>query len=198
VVADIRELDRRAVAVTVGLVGQVRADQLDLPTPCAAWTLRQLLEHMIGQHHGFAAAADGETVDRSVFDPQPLGPDWSDQYAAAAARVTAAFAADGVLDRRLWLPEIRDGTTFPAPLAIGFHFLDYVVHGWDVARSIGTPFDPDPDLIEETLDRSTQVPDGAPRLQPDAAFGPKLATPDTAATLDRLLATLGRSPAWPD
>ena len=49
----------------------------------------------------------------------------------------AAFAEDGMLERRLWLPEIRDGMRFPAETAIGFHFLDYVVHGWDVARSTG-------------------------------------------------------------
>lgn len=195
---DIRELDRRALELTVGLVRQVRADQLGGPTPCSAWTLRQLLEHMIGQHHGFAAAADGETADRSVFAPVPLGPDWSAQYAGSVARVTAAFAADGVLERRLWLPEIRDGIGFPAPLAIGFHFLDYVVHGWDVAAAIGVPYDPAPDLVEETLARASQVPDGPPRMQPGAAFRPKLTAPETASSLDRLLAALGRSPAWPN
>ena len=93
---------------------------------------------MIGQHYGFAASARGETSDLSVWADRPAGADLHAAYAAAVADVTAAFAEDGVLDRRLWLPEIRDGARFPATMAIGFHFLDYVVHGWDVARSIGS------------------------------------------------------------
>ncbi len=135
---DIRDLDRRALETTVEIVAAVTADQLELPTPCAEWTLRQLLGHMIGQHYGFAASARGETSDLSVWADRPAGADLHAAYAAAVADVTAAFAEDGVLDRRLWLPEIRDGARFPATMAIGFHFLDYVVHGWDVARSIGS------------------------------------------------------------
>jgi hypothetical protein len=52
---DIRDLNRRTLATTIEIVDAVRADQLDLPTPCAEWTLWQLLGHMIGQHYGFAA-----------------------------------------------------------------------------------------------------------------------------------------------
>ncbi len=106
---DIRELNRRAVAATVGIVGKVRNDQLGLPTPCEQWTLRQLLAHMNGQHHGFAAAARGETSDLSVWADRPVGDDLHAAYAAAAADVTTAFAKDGMLERRLWLPEIREG-----------------------------------------------------------------------------------------
>ena len=194
---DIRDLDRRALAVTVRIVGAVRGDQLDLPTPCADWTLRQLLGHMIGQHYGFAAAARGETSDLSVWADRPAGADLRAAYAAAVADVTAAFAEDGMLDRRLWLPEIRDGARFPAAMAIGFHFLDYVVHGWDVARSIGTEPGFDPDLVSAALARAVQVPEGEPRLAPTAAFRPGIPVPDDAAEMARLLAVLGRSPGWP-
>ncbi len=63
--ADIRDLDRRALETTVEIVAAVTAGQLQLPTPCAEWTLRQLLGHIIGQHYGFAAAARRETSDLS-------------------------------------------------------------------------------------------------------------------------------------
>ena len=74
--ADIRDLDRRALAVTADLVQAVSDDQLNRPTPCAQWTLRQLLGHMIGQHYGFAAAARGVTGDRSVWDDRPVHGDF--------------------------------------------------------------------------------------------------------------------------
>ena len=62
----------------------------------------------------------------------------------AAGRVQAAFAADGVLDRDFTLPEIDPAATFPAGLAISFHFIDYVVHGWDVARTLGLDYQLEP------------------------------------------------------
>ena len=67
----VRFLNRRTLATTIEIVDAVRADQLDLPTPCAEWTLRQLLGHMIGQHYGFAAAARGKTSDLSVWADRP-------------------------------------------------------------------------------------------------------------------------------
>ncbi len=194
---DIRDLNRRALAASTEIVGKVRPDQLGLPTPCAEWRLRQLLGHMIGQHYGFAAAARGETSDRSVWADRPVGADLHAAYAAAVADVTAAFAEDGMLERRLWLPEIMADATFPAPTAIGFHFLDYVVHSWDVARSVGTAPGLDADLVAAALARAVEVPDGDNRLAPGAAFRPGIDVPDGAPDLDRLLAVLGRSPAWP-
>jgi uncharacterized protein (TIGR03086 family) len=197
-VADIRDLDRRTLAVTVDIVRGISDHQLDLPTPCAQWTLRQLLAHMIGQHRGFAAVARGETSDRSVWDDRPVGADFRAAYAAAVSEVTAAFGADDMLARRLWLPEIRDGARFPAEMAIGFHFLDYIVHGWDVARSAGVPVRFEADLIDEVLIRAAQVPDGEARQSPGAAFAPGVAVAQDAAPLERVVAMLGRSPNWPD
>src|ERR1700685_3712749 len=72
---------------------------------------------------------------------------WGGTRGAAAGGVLAAFAADGVLDRAFTLPEISPERRFPAPQAIGFHFIDYVVHGWDVARSLGLDrYELEPDL----------------------------------------------------
>ena len=45
------------------------------------------------------------------------------------------------------LPEFGPGATFPGALAIGFHFVDYVVHGWDVARAIDAPFELPADVV---------------------------------------------------
>jgi uncharacterized protein (TIGR03086 family) len=194
---DIRDLDRRALAVTVKIVNQSSRDQLGLPTPCEQWSLRQLLAHMTGQNYGFAASAEGESTDRTIFDDRPVDEDPHGIFAQSATRVSAAFDADGVLDRRMWLPEIRDGMTFPAAQAIGFHFVDYVVHGWDVARSIGVAADFDPELIEAALAVARQVPGGAYREQPGAAFKQVIEVSENAAPQDKLVAILGRPPSWP-
>ncbi len=194
---DIQELDRRAVAVCTGIVDQVRAGQLDQPTPCADWRLRDLLGHMVGQNYGFAAAAEGESTDASVWADRPVGDDPAGVFAASAARVVAAFNAQGAFDRRLWIPAISTAMFWPAPQAFGFHFIDYVVHAWDVAVSIGVPVEFDQEVLDEAMVRAQEVPLGPSREAAGAAFRAPVSAPDGAGLLDRIVALLGRSPTWP-
>lgn len=190
------DLDKRAVDASVAVVARVRPADLDRPTPCAEWKLADLIAHMTVQHHGFAAAAEGNGADPEAWRIRPTD-DPVAAYAAAAERVTAAFAADGVLDRPFWLPEVRGGAGFPGRQAITFHLVDYVVHGWDVARSLGVDVDLDDEVLEAALDVAAAVPDGDVRLQPGAAFAPALPAAEDAPVLDRIVAMLGRSPSWP-
>jgi uncharacterized protein (TIGR03086 family) len=193
---DITGLDRRAVRASVEVVARATAGDLARATPCAEWTLRELLAHMTAQHDGFAAAAAGAGADLRVWQARPLGEDPVADYAAAAERVIAAFAEPGVLERRFVLPEILPTHRFPAAQAISFHFIDYVVHGWDVARSLRVGYELDDDLAEAALAVARVVPDGPERLKPGAAFRPGLATPQDASPLGQILSLLGRSPDW--
>jgi uncharacterized protein (TIGR03086 family) len=193
---DIRELDRRAVAATARLVSSVKPQQLDLPTPCTAWTLRQLIEHMIGQHEGFAAAASGAPSDLTAWRSRSVGSDPAGAYARAAELVTAAFAEPGVLDRDFWLPEIRHTAPFPARAAIGFHFLDYVVHAWDVARTLGVSPGLDDDVLQVALALAEQVPDTPAVRGPRSPFQPGVPVSAGSPVIDRIVGLLGRPPDW--
>ncbi|WP_344332443.1 maleylpyruvate isomerase N-terminal domain-containing protein, partial [Kitasatospora putterlickiae] len=53
------ELHSRSLELAAAVVDAVQPEQLVLPTPCAGWSLRRLLEHVAGRHRGFAAAAGG-------------------------------------------------------------------------------------------------------------------------------------------
>jgi len=194
---DIRELDRRAVRDSVEVVATVTADDLGRATPCSEWTLGELLAHMTAQHHGFAAAAAGRGADPAEWEEHPLGADAVSAYVTAADRVVAAFAEDGVLERQFAIPAITTKMTFPGAQAIGFHFIDYVVHGWDVARSLDVPFELEDDLAEAALRVARKVPDGPERLEPGAAFRPGLPAPAGAGPLELVLTMLGRSQNWP-
>ena len=111
-------------------------------------------------------------------------------------RVLDAFAADGVLDRQFALAEINPVLRFPAAQAISFHFIDYLVHGWDVARSLGADYQPEPDLLAAALPVAQAVPGGEARKRDGAAFAPEVAVPEQAGLLDQILAMLGRDPSW--
>ena len=43
---------------------------------------------------------------------------------------------------------------------MGFHFVDYVVHGWDVAATLGVPFELPADVVAAVLPLALGVPDG--------------------------------------
>ncbi|WP_024803230.1 TIGR03086 family metal-binding protein [Nocardia sp. BMG51109] len=196
------DLNRRAVDYSVEIVSRLTPADLDRPTPCTAWNLADLLSHMTAQHRGFAASARGQGADLAVWQPRPPAADPVAAYADAAADVTAAYAEPDVLERHFDLPEFAPGFTAPGSLAVGFHFIDYVVHGWDVARALGLPYRLDDDLAGPALDIALAVPDDENRRQPGAPFGPAVppieSAPALDPALDRLLRALGRSPGWPD
>ena len=199
-ISDVRPFHRTAVLASIDVVAAVTPDDLRRPTPCAGWNLLDLLAHMTAQHHGFAAAArgggDSPTIWASDRVADAVAADPGGTYAAAAADLLDAFAADGVLDAMVALPEFGPGATFPGAVAIGFHFVDYVVHGWDVARSIGASFALPDDVVAAVRPLVFVIPDGEYRAMDGAPFGPAIAAPDGASDLDRILSHLGRSPDW--
>ncbi|MET8180571.1 TIGR03086 family metal-binding protein [Streptomyces sp. NPDC005336] len=190
---DIVEFDRIAVLESLRLVEKASQDDWERPTPCAEWNLRQLVSHMAGQHEGFAASAAGGAGDLDAWRDRPLGSRPYDTYRESAQRVLDAFAGDGILERSFRLPEVIPDFDFPASVAIGFHFLDYVVHAWDVATALGIPLELPDHVIEEALRIAALVPDDASRRVPGAAFQPSVDLPSGAPPLDRLVVMLGRT-----
>ncbi len=192
---DLVGLDARAVRASVQVVSQASAADLARPTPCTAWTLADLLAHMTAQHNGFAAAAAGDGADLVHWQTGAPVADPVGEYAAAAERVIAAFAAAGVPGGKFVLPEISPKLRFPAVEAIGFHFVDYVVHGWDVARALGLGYDLEPEVLAAAVPIAQAVPDGE-RRRPGAAFAPRAAA-TSGGVLDQIVALLARRPDWP-
>lgn len=197
---DFRPFDRIAVLASVGVVSTVTTDDLSKATPCAGWNLADLLAHMTVQHRGFAAAARGDGADLAIWQPatvaETVSADPVGTYSAAADAVIDAFAGADVLDAAFALPEFGPGATVPGAMAIGFHFVDYVVHSWDVARTLGQRFELPVDVVAAALPLALAVPDGAFRAGDNAFFGPAIPSAKPSDDLDRILAHLGRSPQW--
>jgi len=170
------------------VVARVRPGDLDRPTPCAEWDLRALLAHMTGQDRGFAAAALAD-VSADAFAPRDPA-----TWEAGAAVVVAAFAAADP-DRPVLMPEFGD-MRFPLDTVIGFHLIDTMVHGWDVAVSIGAEVDYDDDLLAAAQRIAEAVPGGDVRTAPGAPFAPILSTVDETDGWARTLALVGRDADW--
>ncbi|MGB3441408.1 MAG: TIGR03086 family metal-binding protein [Actinophytocola sp.] len=193
--APVLELHGRAMRHSVVVVSLIGDDQWDAPTPCADWTIRDLLTHMTTENRGFAAAALGETTSRDAWTDRPFSDDPRRDYAMSADEVVTAFADPAP---EFWLPNINETFRFPATQAIGFHLLDYVVHTWDVAASLGRTVALEDDLVaaaQEIADRD--VPDGERRRRPGAGFQPPVKVSGEATPLAHLLAFLGRDTSPP-
>jgi uncharacterized protein (TIGR03086 family) len=186
---------RSVLESSIDIVDHVKAEDLGRPTPCAGWTLRQLLGHMIGQNYGYATAADGGIHDRAVFADRPVGDQPAADYAASAHQVIEAFGARALAGTMMYLPEVRGGMTLSAPMAIGFNLVDAVAHGWDVARSLGIAAHFDEQALAVALKVAEAVPAEAQTVDDLSPFLPGVSTASTAM-LDRVVATLGRSPGW--
>lgn len=179
-------ISARILTATGEIVAAVRPEQLDGPTPCGPWTLRQLLGHMIGHNIGWAAAANGDPVGAPAWDRLDVT-DPSVEYEASAQAVAAAFAeprADPI--------EVYGYGTLPLSTGMGMHIVDYVVHGWDVARSIGYPWDYDEELVEAAYRIMLRFPTN----RPSKAFDVMVPIADDAPVTDKLMAYVGRDPQW--
>ncbi len=120
-----------------GVVAAITPDQLDERTPCADFTVRGVLEHMIGGATAFAAAFRGAT---------PAEPDLSDPlgtFHGVLGDLVDAISSPGALDRTVAAP-FGDvpGETFAR-----FVVLDGLVHGWDMAVATGQAYDPPAELV---------------------------------------------------
>jgi uncharacterized protein (TIGR03086 family) len=199
IASEFRPLHRIAVLNSIDVVNAVRLHDLNRPTPCAGWNLLDLLAHMTVQHRGFAAAALGSGADPDAWRPENvLGAvidDPAGTYADAARDVLGAFATDGASDVTFALPDFGPGASFPGAVAMDFHFIDYVVHGWDVAATLGIPYALPADVVTAALPLALFVPDGDFRAIDGAPFGPVLDA-DGTDDLDRILRHLGRRPDW--
>ena len=194
--SEIRDGHARAVRLTAHIADQITPNDLTRATPCAGWTLADLLAHMIVQHRGFAAAATGAPSPLGDWEPRPLSPDPVADFDSAADEVITAFADDTVADREIWLPELAR-QPFPVTDALTFQLVDDVVHAWDLARALDVPLQVEPDLAEAALVIALRVPADLARRGPGFPFAAGRPAPSDASALDRTLLALGRSPAWP-
>ncbi|MFC4912428.1 TIGR03086 family metal-binding protein [Actinomadura gamaensis] len=181
-----------------GVLAAIPDDAMDAPTPCADTSVAGLLDHVNGFTHTFAQVARKAVAPGSSrparTDAGNLPADWRERIDAQLKELVEAWrepsAWEGVGE--------AGGVTLPAAALARVALDELIVHGWDLARATGQPYDVPADEAEIciTLFESLPAPsDDGPR-PPDGAFGPPVRVADDAPALDRLIARTGRNPAW--
>jgi uncharacterized protein (TIGR03086 family) len=178
------------------LIDQVPDDLLDQPTPCPAYTLGDLVDHVSGFALAFTAAARKATVpgspERASGDATRLGYDWRDRLGRELGALAEAWR-----DPAAWTGATRaGGVDLPGDIA-GLVALDeLVIHGWDVARASGQDYACDRDLLEVVYDFLAPLAQPGQEESRDGIFGPAVPVSGDAPLLDRVIGLSGRDPAW--
>ncbi|MFJ7246594.1 TIGR03086 family metal-binding protein [Kitasatospora sp. NPDC098652] len=170
------------------LVGAVAPADLDRPTPCEEYTLRQLLNHVVGGVHRFAYMGEGghaQDVVAAVEDPSDDG--WAAALDRARTRVTAAWSDDAKLGR----PTFAPWGEVPGAIAVGGYVMELVTHSWDIATALDNGFALDDDLARTALAVAELVLPPESRVA-GTPFGPVQPVADDADVHARLAAWMGR------
>lgn len=159
----------------------VSAEQLDAPTPCSEWNVRDVVNHVIAGNYRMAHGEPPEASDLASL---------SRACAGSARAAQDAFGAPDGLTRLLELPF----GSVPGSVMIGMRTSDLVTHAWDIARATGQETDIEPDLASEVLQVSQE------RMRPDfrgpgKPFAEEQPCDPDRPPADRLAAFLGRSVA---
>ncbi len=189
---DPREFDRRVLESIDPIMAAMRPEHLPLATPCAGWALGDLLRHMVGHHRGFAHAARRLPRDPAVWEQVSLdGHSPYTTYREAAAEVVSAFADPELGNAPIHIHGYGD---IPAQSTMRMHAVDFLAHGWDVAKAIGVDSTLDSELCERGLAIAQRWPEGA--FGRGGPFGAHIEIAATAPIDQRLMAYLGRDPGW--
>lgn len=175
---DYLDLYERASAWTAEKVDGA-SDQLEASTPCEAWTVRELLDHMLDTQLYFLGQARGDDVPPpSPTPPALISGDPRGYFEGVRERMLAAYQNPSTMKQK-------------GP-ALGIAFADQLLHGWDVAQATG---------------QDTTMPAGLPEAayetihgqftdeQRAGLFKPEVTVPANAKPQDKLLAFTGRHPS---
>ena len=178
------------------LVAHIPDGALGRPTPCPAYALGDLIEHVGGMALAFTAAARKErnayTDMAAAGDASRLGAEWRERIPRDLSALARAWA-----DPAAWTGMTRiAGDDTPAGV-VGLVLADELaVHGWDVARASGQAYACEPDILEAALKFLQMFASPDAPAGPEVAFGPARVLLDEAPLLDRVVGLAGRDPGW--
>ncbi|MFD1825757.1 MULTISPECIES: TIGR03086 family metal-binding protein [Mumia] len=183
----------RRVAALLDGVGD---DDLTRPTPCD-YDVATLLEHLDGLSLAFTLAARKSDDPMLGAAPAPSGaalsPGWRQRIPERLDALAEAWRSP-----EAWEGEATaGGVTMPADIAATVALDEVVLHGWDLARATGQPYEVDPGdlaVVHRFVEESAKPEQAQAR---EGLFGPPLPVPGDAPLLDRVVALAGRSPSWP-
>jgi uncharacterized protein (TIGR03086 family) len=184
---DLLDAHGHAMDVFDRAVHKVGISDWDSPSPCTEWTVKDLVNHVVGEQlwvpellAGKTIAEVGDKYGGDILNDDPIGT-W--ETASAAAR--AAWLEPGVLDREVHLSfGDTDAREYGWQMTV-----DLAVHGWDLATALGS----EPGMGDELATALLAfVEPQVEAWQGSSMFADPVPVAEDADPQTRLVAMLGR------
>ncbi len=169
----------------IRVVSGIATEQLAAPTPCTEYTVGELIDHVDLVTQGAMALALGISLPSTGYSH--LEPDWQDAVIEHLQALGEAWDDPAVWAGSGNVPASDLSNTTWGKITL----TELVVHGWDLAKATGQPFDLSERTLQACFDHVAMFVPNAPL--PDL-WGPPVELPPDAALLDRIVAITGRVP----
>ncbi|MEO8696839.1 MAG: TIGR03086 family metal-binding protein [Acidimicrobiales bacterium] len=174
------DMYRRATDGAIAVMRAVAPEQLELPTPCAEWSVQNLIDHMTGSTAYLRASLAGQP-------PSPLSGTSATDFSDGADAAASALMEPGALERVCMSPLGFEWTIGHAVMGT---IMDTVIHTWDLATATGQSVELDPGLVEMCI--AMFLPEMPERGRESGLVGAVVAVPEDATADVRLLGAMGR------
>lgn len=163
------------------MLANVRQEQLDGPTPCEGWKVRELVDHVVAGNTRMAGE-EAQSLGATAGIDELI-----EAHSESARGAQDRFAAPDGLTRMMDMPF----GSVPGGVVIGLRTADAITHAWDLAKATGQSTDVDAELAERMLAVSRE------RIQPafrgeGRPFAAEQPCDEDRPAADRLAAFLGR------
>ncbi len=171
-------------SATVDAVGPAAWDQ---PAPPDGWVARDVVGHLVEWFPSFLVGSTGiELPDGPSVAEDPAGA-WHAQTEAVQALLDDPSTAEQVHD----FPHM--GSMTLGAVVEQIYISDVFLHRWDLGVATGQQVELDGDTCAEMLAGMEPMDEV---LRTSGHYGPRVAVSEDASAQDRVLAFIGRDPAW--
>lgn len=190
---DARPAFLASVDQLTALVERTTPTDLDRPTPCDDWTVRDLLAHLVGVENRIVHIAGGGTPDQMPAHVDGIADDgwataWNDRL-DGLREVVATTDANCMV--------VHPAGTMPWAVALGIYASELVTHAWDLARALGVDDTLNQQLAAGVLPpMKAALPAELRGAEIGIPFGPVVAVGSDATPYAELVGWLGRDPEW--
>ncbi|MEE2682622.1 MAG: TIGR03086 family metal-binding protein [Actinomycetota bacterium] len=176
------------------VIAAIQTEQLDFPTPCDKWSVRDVINKLVASTLLFTSFGLREEGDPNLdlINPKELiGDDPVGIYNHAASLCREAWRSPGALDG-MATSTIGEAK---ARSVLNARIFDTTILSWDISRACNGP-----NLIDE--EQATYVLRVAEALVPavrshsSERYKTAVSTGDNASVLEKLIAATGRDPLW--
>jgi uncharacterized protein (TIGR03086 family) len=174
----------------IEVLAGVTDDQLTSSSPCTEYAAGDLIDHVDQVSRGATALAH-HTAELPGTGTGPdaahLDPGWRDSVARHLRELGDAWDDPAAWQGSASVP----GSDLSSEMWGKITLTELVVHGWDIAKATGQPFDLPEHTLQACLDHVAKFVPNAPI---PALWGPPVDVAPDATLLNRILAITGRAP----